>query len=62
VYRRDVADGLVGQHPRQSPGLVAQVAAYRYVGVGGVAALTEQEVDDRQHRVQQNCRERRSLR
>src|SRR6516162_9427554 len=33
-------------------GCVAQVAADRHVAVGGVAALTEQEVDDREDRVQ----------
>ena len=56
MYRRDVADTLVGQHPRQPAGLVAQVAAYRHIGMGGVAALTEQEVDDREHRVQPSAK------
>ena len=52
MYRRNVADTLVGEHPRQPAGLSAQVAADRQVAMGDVAALTEKEIDDREDRVQ----------
>src|SRR5207244_6046875 len=45
MYRRDVADGMGGEHPRQPAGLLAQVAADRQVAMGDVAALTEKEID-----------------
>ncbi len=56
MYGRDVADTLVDQHPRQPAGFVAQVAADRHIATGGVAALTEQEVDDCEDRVQPSAK------
>ncbi len=53
---RDVADGMGGEHPRQPTGLIAQVAADRHVIMGDVAALTEQEIDDREDRVQPSAK------
>ncbi len=52
MYRRDVADRMGGEHPGQPAGLIAQVAANRRVAVGDVAALTEEQIDDREDRVQ----------
>src|SRR6266446_2952708 len=60
MYRRDVADTLGGEHPRQPAGLIAQVAADRHVAMGDVAALTEKEINDREDRVQPGAKLRRS--
>src|ERR1700756_2142971 len=56
MYRRDVADGMGDEHPRQPAGLIAQVAADRHVAMGDVAALTEKEIEDREERVQPRAR------
>src|SRR3984893_3689422 len=62
MYRRDVADTLGSEHPRQPAGLGAQVAADRRVAMGDVAALTEKEIDDREDRVQPSAKLGRSRR
>jgi hypothetical protein len=48
--RRDVADRVGGEHPRQPAGLVAQIAADRHAAMRDVAALTEKEINDREDR------------
>ena len=52
MYHRDVAHRMVGEHPRQPAGLIAQVAADGQLAMGDVAALTEKEINDREDRVQ----------
>ncbi len=47
--RRCVADGMLGEHPRQPSGLIAEVAADRHIAMRDVAALTEKQIHDREH-------------
>ena len=56
MHRRDVADGMVGEHPRLPTGLIAQVPADRRVAMGDVATLTEEEIDDREDGVQPSAK------
>ncbi len=49
MYRRDVADGMGGEHsPQPALSLIAQVTSYRQFAVSDVATLAEQQINDRE--------------